>query len=151
MARRSSIYPLFICGVEFSSEEEMSRLNRLLVVEDQPKDIKVAEEAAHAAGIQEVVGRTSIREAQTYLEKGIQGEGPLPDGILLDLDLGQESGYELLRYWHSTPRLVRIPVVIWSILGDEHVEMCKLFKVNQYVGKWEGAVAIRTALASLNQ
>jgi CheY-like chemotaxis protein len=129
----------------------MNRLNRLLVVEDQPKDIKVAEEAARSIGIPEIVARTSIGEARTYLEKGIEGEGSLPDGILLDLDLGYDSGYELLRYWHSTPRLATIPVIVWSILGDEHVEMCKLFKVKQYVGKWEGGAAIRDALASLDQ
>jgi CheY-like chemotaxis protein len=129
----------------------MSRLNRLLLVEDQPKDLKAAEEAARSVGIAEVDARTTILAARTYLEKGLQGDGPLPDGIILDLDLGYESGYELLRYWHSTPRLASIPVIVWSILGDEHAEMCKLFKVTCYVGKWEGGPAIREALARLDQ
>lgn len=129
----------------------MSRLNRLLLVEDQPKDLKAAEDAARSVGIAEVDARTSIGAARAYLEKGIQGEGPLPDGIILDLDLGYESGYELLRYWHSTPRLTSIPVIVWSILGDEHAEMCKLFKVNCFIGKWEGGTAIREALARLDQ
>ncbi len=127
----------------------MSSLHRLLVVEDQPKDLRVAEEAARSIGITEIDARTSIQAARSYLEKGIQGEGPLPDGIILDLDLGYESGYELLRFWHSTPRLAGIPVIVWSILGTEHAEMCKLFKVHSYVGKWEGGPAIRDALASL--
>ena len=129
----------------------MSRLNRLLLVEDQPKDLKAAAEVAQSMGIAEVDARTSISAARTYLEKGVQGEGPLPDGIILDLDLGYESGYELLRYWHSTPRLASIPVIVWSILGNEHAEMCKLFKVNCYVGKWEGKPAIQEALARLGQ
>ena len=129
----------------------MSRLNRLLLVEDQPKDLKVAEEAARAVVITEVDARTSIPGARTYLEKGLRGEGPLPDGIILDLDLGYDSGYELLRYWHSTPSLAGIPVIVWSILGNEHAEMCRLFKVNCYVGKWEGGQAIQDALARLDQ
>ncbi len=129
----------------------MSRLSRLLLVEDQPKDLKAAEDAARSVGIAEVDARTSIGAARAYLEKGIQGEGPLPDGIILDLDLGYESGYELLRYWHATPRLTSIPVIVWSILGEEHAEMCKLFKVNCFIGKWEGGTAIREALARLDQ
>jgi CheY-like chemotaxis protein len=129
----------------------MSGLRRLLLVEDQTKDLKVAEEAARSVGIAEIEARTSIQTARTYLEKGLQGESPLPDAIILDLDLGYESGYELLRFWHSTPRLAQIPVIVWSILGTEHAEMCKLFKVNCYVGKWEGGSAIRDALAGLPQ
>ena len=129
----------------------MSRLNRLLIVEDQPKDLKVAHEAAISAGIAEIDARTSITAARNYLEAGLKGEGPLPDGIILDLDLGYESGYELLRYWHSTLGLARIPVIVWSILGNEYAEMCKLFNVNCYVGKWEGAGAIQDALTNLRE
>jgi CheY-like chemotaxis protein len=128
----------------------MSQVNRLLVVEDQPMDLKVAADAAHSVGIAEVDARTSIRAARSYLEKGMQGEGPLPDAIILDLDLGYESGYELLRYWHSTPSLTVIPVIVWSILGDKNAEMCELFKA-RFVGKWEGESAIREALARLDR
>jgi len=129
----------------------MSRLNRLLLVEDQAGDLKRAADAARSVGFAEIDARTSILAAKAYLEKGIEGEGPLPDAILLDLDLGYESGYELLRYWHATPRLASIPVIVWSILGDENAEICKLFSVKCYVGKWEGESAIREALASLVQ
>lgn len=129
----------------------MSPLNRLLLVEDQPGDLKRAEDAARSVGFAEIDARTSISAAKAYLEKGIEGIGPLPDGILLDLDLGYDSGYELLRFWHSTPRLARIPVIVWSILGNENAEICKLFKVKSYVGKWEGDAAIREALAGLDQ
>ena len=127
----------------------MSHLNRLLIVEDQPKDLRVAKDAAISAGITEIDARTTIAAARKYLEMGLQKEGPLPDGIILDLDLGYDSGFELLRYWHSTPELANIPVIVWSVLGNEYAEMCKLFKVKCFVGKWEGARAIQDALASL--
>jgi len=129
----------------------MSRLSRLLVVEDQPQDLKLAADAARSVGIAQVDTRSSIRASQTYLEKGLRGEGPLPDVIILDLDLGYESGYELLRYWHSTPSLAGIPVIVWSILGDKNEEICKLFKVSSFIGKWEGESAIREALARIIQ
>jgi CheY-like chemotaxis protein len=125
-------------------------VTRLLLVEDQPNDLHIAAETARSVGIAEIEARTSLQDARVYLEKGLQGETPLPDGIVLDLDLGYESGYELLRFWHSTPGLAKIPMVIWTLLGEEQREICNLFKVNAYVSKWEGIKAFRDALAALD-
>jgi len=125
-------------------------VKRLLVVEDQEKDLQLAANAAQSLGITEVDARTTSSAARAYLEKALDGSGPIPDGIVLDLNLGYESGYELLRYWHRTPELSKIPLIVWSILGDEQREMCKLFKVNNYVAKWEGEEAFRQALANLS-
>jgi CheY-like chemotaxis protein len=124
-------------------------VKRILVVEDQEKDLKFAAETARSLGFTEVDARTTASAARLYLEKALDGSAPLPDGIVLDLNLGYESGYELLRYWHRTPELSKIPLIVWSILGDEQREMCKLFKVNTFVGKWEGEEAFRQALANL--
>jgi CheY-like chemotaxis protein len=126
-------------------------MNRILVIEDQPSDLQIASQTARSAGIEEVEARTSIQAAMSYLEKGLKGESPLPDAIVLDLDLGYESGYELLRYWHSTPDLKRIPLLVWTILGEEQREICNLFKVSDYVSKWEGAAAFREALKKLQE
>jgi CheY-like chemotaxis protein len=125
-------------------------MKRLLLVEDQQKDIKFAAETARSLGIEEVDARTSSSAARQYLEKALEGESPLPDGIVLDLNLGYESGYELLRFWHRNPRLSEIPMLVWSVLGEDQRDMCKLFKVNSFVGKWEGEVAFREALAGIS-
>jgi CheY-like chemotaxis protein len=61
------------------------------------------------------------------VEKALGTEGSLPDLILLDLDLGPESGYEILRIRYSSPHLARIPVVIWTQLGLDNYEVCVLF------------------------
>jgi CheY-like chemotaxis protein len=124
-------------------------VKRILLVEDQEKDLQFAANTARLLGISEVDARTTASAARLYLEKALDGSAPLPDGIVLDLNLGYESGYELLRYWHRTPELAKIPIIVWSILGDEQREMCKLFKVNTFVGKWEGEEAFRQALANL--
>lgn len=121
-------------------------MTRMLVVEDQPSDLQVAAQTARAAGITDVEARSAAQAAMLYLEKGLRAEQPLPDIIVLDLDLGYESGYELLRYWHSNPELKQIPLIVWSILGEEQKEICNLFKVSDYVSKWEGAAALREAL-----
>jgi CheY-like chemotaxis protein len=127
----------------------MQPLKSLLLVENEPKDIQIATDVARSVGISEVEARTSLDAARSYLEKGLKGEGTLPEGIVLDLDLGYDSGYELLRFWHSTPALSAIPLIVWSVLGEEQREMCKLFKVNCFVGKWEGTAAFREALGKL--
>lgn len=123
-------------------------MKSLLLVDDRPNDLRIAADAARDLGILEVNAQTSMMKARQYLEKGLEGEIPLPDGIVLDLDLGHESGFELLRFWHSTPRLSGIPILIWSILEDEK-EICELFKVKSFVSKWEGPKAFREALAQL--
>ncbi len=121
-------------------------MTRMLLVEDQPSDLQVAARTASAAGITELEARSTAQAAMLYLEKGLRAEQPLPDIIVLDLDLGYESGYELLRYWHSSPELKRIPLIVWTILGEEQKEICKLFKVSDYVSKWEGAAAFCEAV-----
>jgi CheY-like chemotaxis protein len=124
-------------------------LKRLLIVEDEAKDLRLASDTARSLGITDVESRTTSTSARAYLEQALDGAIPLPDGIVLDLNLGYESGYEVLRFWHSTPALKKIPVIVWSVLGDDQREMCKLFKVEYFVAKWEGEKAFREVLASL--
>lgn len=123
-------------------------MKSLLLVDDRPNDLRIAADAAKELGITEVNAQTSIMRARMFLEKGLDGEVPLPDAIVLDLDLGHESGFELLRFWHSTPKLSTIPLMIWSVLDRER-EICNLFKVKLFVSKWEGPKAFREALAQL--
>jgi CheY-like chemotaxis protein len=125
-------------------------INSLLVVEDLATDLKVATDVARKAGISDVQSQTTSRGAREFLEKGLRGDVPLPDGIVLDLDLGHESGFEVLRFWHSTPRLKSIPLMVWSILGQEQREICGLFKVNGFVSKWEGEAAFKDALSKMS-
>lgn len=129
----------------------MKEAGLLLVVENEPKDMKNAGDSARAAGFAEVEGKTSPYAARIYLEDGLANGHKLPDGILLDLDFGVESGYELLRFWHSNPKLRTIPLIVWSILGEEQKQMCGLFKVKQFVGKWEGSEALQNALKEIVQ
>jgi DNA-binding response OmpR family regulator len=124
-------------------------LARILIVEDHEKDLSVAEQAARSAGFSDIEARADIRSTKVYLEKAIGAEGSLPDLILLDLDLGHESGYELLRIRYANTRLAKIPVLIWTQLGRENYEVCALFNISGYVAKWEGPAALRDVLVKL--
>lgn len=121
---------------------------RLLLVEDQSKDLMNAASVAESLGIGEIQACNSTGRAIRYLEDGVSGECPLPDGIVLDLDLGIESGYEILRYWRSTPALSGIPILVWSVV-EEQRGLCELFRVSSFVSKSEGIEVFRQALMQL--
>ena len=123
-------------------------MRELLLIDDQSVDLKKATEVAEALGFEKIHTRNSVHAARTLLEEGLAGKGSLPDGIVLDLDLGMDSGFELLRMWHGTPRLAAIPILVWSVL-DQQKEMCELFKVTSFVSKWEGMGAFREKLSQL--
>ena len=129
---------------------QMNRLNLLFLVEDDPKDIRLATETARSVGISSIEARTTLDAAKSYLERGLANEIPLPDLILLDLNLGYDNGQELMREWHSNSRLSRIPLIVWSVLeGEDQRRMCELFKVTAYVAKWEGVAALRDAFNTI--
>jgi len=122
----------------------------VLIVEDQPNDLRVATRAAEASGFSSVEARPSAESAVSWLQKGLAGEVSLPDAIVLDIDLGFQSGFELLRYWHSDPRLARIPLVVWTVLGDHYREICRMFKVKAYVEKGQDVSVLQQVLRGLS-
>lgn len=124
-------------------------MRNLLIVEDQPTDVRIASDLAQGLGFEAVEARSSVSAAKVYLERALDGHCKLPDVILLDLDLGYESGHELLRFWHGNPRLSGTRMIIWTVMGQEQQEVCRLFKVNAVVPKWEGAAALKRALELL--
>jgi CheY-like chemotaxis protein len=126
-------------------------MTRLLVVEDQPNDLRNATEVARSLGFTSVDARASAMAAKIYLEKGLEGEHVLPDAIVLDLDLGYESGFELMRFWHGKPQLAGIPLIVWTVMGEEQREICGLFKVSAYVQKSDDVRPLKEALEGLER
>lgn len=123
-------------------------MTKMLIVEDQPTDVRIAADVAQALGIA-VEARTSASAARLYLDGAIEGKHALPDLILLDLDLGYESGHEVLRFWHGHPKLARTRMVVWTVMGEAQQALCRLFNVTAVVPKWEGADSLRRMLQSL--
>lgn len=122
-----------------------NRKQHVLIVEDQASDMRVAAGVAESLGAT-VEGRSSARAAQLYLQSALEGERPLPDFLVVDLDLGYESGFELLRYWHGDPQLSKIPLIVWTGMGEEQQEICRLFKVTAVVSKSAGLAALKGTL-----
>jgi CheY-like chemotaxis protein len=124
---------------------------RTVIIEDNPTDIRIAARIARTAGFENIEAFTSMENAIERIDQGLRGERPLPDAIILDLNLGHESGYEVLRHWRETWADSRMRMVVWSALGDHNRELCALFHADAFVSKWKGEAALREALEGLNR
>jgi len=133
-------------GVHWGNHSD-GPMSLLLLLEDSPADIKRADEVARRAGFTEIEVHRFATDARIYLEKGLRGEVPLPEAIVLDIDLGLESGFELLRFWHRIPELKTIPLFVWTVTGDQYREVCGLFGVCEFVSKDDGPAALLKVLA----
>ena len=123
---------------------------RLLVLEDNLKDIGIATDMALRAGFSDVQTHSSSSMSEVILGNAIEDGKPLPDAMILDLDLGLESGFELLRFCHKNRLIPRIPVVVWTVMGEKEREICQLFEVQEVVAKHEGPSALCEALVRIN-
>jgi DNA-binding response OmpR family regulator len=123
---------------------------QVLIVEDHANDLHIAAKAAEASGFLQIEARSSAVMAIAYLERALEGKQPLPDAIVLDLDLGYDSGFEVLRFWHSRSELAKIPLVVWTVLGDQYRDICRMFKVSAYVYKGEDISVLRQVLSGLS-
>ncbi len=121
----------------------------VLILEDDPADGRRAADLARRAGFAEIELNGFASEARLYLERGMSGHGPLPDAMVVDLDLGLESGFEILRFWYGNPRLKAIPVIIWTVMGDHEREICRCFGVSSFVCKHDGSEALLEALSAI--
>ena len=122
----------------------------VFVVEDSPHDVSLAVKTARSAGFSEIDARSSLESAQSWLDKRLQEAMPLPAVMVIDLDLGPDSGYELLRFRHETPAMSNVQIIVWTQLGDENRQICELFKAEFYIPKWKGAMALQEALQAVN-
>ncbi|MBK6404948.1 MAG: response regulator [Holophagales bacterium] len=93
----------------------------ILLVEDNPADVRLTQEALKEA---KVVNRLSVvmdgEEAMAFLRReGRHVEAPRPDLILLDLNLPRKDGREVLAEVKADESLRRIPVVILTTSKSE--------------------------------
>lgn len=111
----------------------------------------MAADLAESLGVADVQARTSSLAARNYLQGLLDKNLPLPEAIILDLDLGYESGYDLLRFCHGHSQLNAIRFVVWTVMGEEQRDICNLFKVDAVVTKADGAPALKRALEHLTK
>ena len=93
----------------------------ILLVEDNPGDVRLTQEAIREAKIRNRLNVvTDGEEAVAYVRRqGNFADQPRPDLILLDLNLPKKDGREVLQDLKSDPDLHRIPVVVLTSSASE--------------------------------
>ena len=118
----------------------MDTLGRILIVEDDPKDVELTLAALDEYNLaNEVVVTRDGQEALDYLYcrgKYDARPGDNPAVILLDLKLPKIDGLEVLQQIKSDERVKRIPVVVLTSSHEEK-DMMRSYSlgVNAYVVK----------------
>jgi len=121
-------------------------MHNILIVEDNSQDMHQATRALQKLGAQEIQTTPSVAFALKHLREVAEGKKELPDLLVLDLEFSQESGFEVLRYWKSTPSLKKMRVIVWTQMGKLEQNIATLFDVEQVVDKNQGIGELEKAL-----
>jgi two-component system, chemotaxis family, response regulator Rcp1 len=110
----------------------------ILLVEDNPGDVRLTREAFHDAkgGVRWHVAKDGV-EAMTFLrQEGPHAGAPRPDLILLDLNLPKMDGREVLGHVKEDEALKTIPTVILTT-SDAEADVLKSYELgaNAYLSK----------------
>lgn len=91
-----------------------SRPAEILLVEDNPGDVELIEEALQSGRVLNRISVAGDGEAAVgFLNRERNYEdAPRPDLILLDLNIPKKSGFEVLAEIKGNPALLHVPVVI---------------------------------------
>jgi len=92
----------------------MTTTLNILLVEDNPADVELVREALDATNLVHVLQvANDFEEAKQHMDSMLLG-APRPDVLLMDLNLPQGSGLELLRLFRTNPDWQSIPVIVVS-------------------------------------
>ncbi len=110
----------------------------ILLVEDNPGDVRLTKEALKDAKVlNEIYVAKDGVEAMEFLHKqGQFTEAPIPDMILLDLNLPRKDGREVLAEIKKDPKLKHIPVIVLTTSkADEDIIKTYNLHANAYITK----------------
>jgi CheY-like chemotaxis protein len=101
----------------------------ILLIEDQGAFSDTCTKALHELGYDGVQLITHVLEAEQHLDDIVSNLTEPPAAIVLDLGLGMDSGFSLLRKCHAEPKLREVPILVWTKHTDE---LSKMF--SDYLG-----------------
>lgn len=94
----------------------------VLLVEDKTSDSDRCRAVLHQMGYDGVQLITNLELALEYLEDVLDNLTNPPDAIILDLGLGYDSGFDILRKCNAHPKLRKVPILVWTKQADAHSE-----------------------------
>ena len=110
----------------------------VLLVEDNPGDVRLTREALREGKVQNNLNvMPDGVEALAYLRRqGPYADAPRPDVILIDLNLPRKDGREVLEELKDDPALSNIPVVVLtSSQAEQDILRAYQLRANCYITK----------------
>jgi CheY-like chemotaxis protein len=130
--------PSFSAAIGVATPLDAFRMNPVLYAEDDENDAFLMEYSFRKEGVTRplrilsdgaqaiayLAGEPPFSDRETF---------PLPHVLLLDLNMPQRSGFEVLRWARSRPELQALPIVIFSSSNHQRDAMAALdFGANAY-------------------
>ena len=114
---------------------------QIVVIEDNDSDVFLLDRALKKQDIRfELVHLLSGGEAIGFIRRqGAYADAPIPNLILLDLNLSKYTGQDILREIRSAGHLCEVPVCVWSSSRSRRDEaLLKDLGVSQFITKPSG-------------
>ncbi|MEI7764525.1 MAG: response regulator [Comamonadaceae bacterium] len=121
-----------------STTDKECRQIEILLIEDNPGDARLTQEAMRAAKMTNVlhVVEDGVQAMEFLRQRSRFKDAPRPDLILLDLNLPKKDGRAVLSEVKTDPDLRRIPVVVLTTSrSEEDVMQAYDMHANAYVTK----------------
>jgi CheY-like chemotaxis protein len=132
------------------SVRKPNQLPNILIIEDQ------VERVDELRAILDSIGRSSARifstadDAIQHLRDVVRGKIDAPDLIVLDYELAQGSGFEVLKYYRASGELKGcVPLVVWTVLDSITTkEMSLWMGATAFVAKQSGRTSLEKVVRS---
>ena len=122
----------------------------VLILEDTDSDAHEVASALKEIGDFELQRFEAASRAIEFLSDALKNASELPALMVVDLNLPQSSGYELLRFYHATPQVQSIPCAVWSVMDNEiDKKLTTWMGSRKLISKNSGPATLRKSLASL--
>jgi CheY-like chemotaxis protein len=126
----------------------------VLVVDDDPGDVLLIEEALERSGqVQDVHVGGDGHDAVAFLRRtGQYTDAPRPDLILLDLNMPRMNGRQVLAEVKTDPQLCCIPILVFTTSQDPRdIVACYDLHANAYVTKPMNLEDFTTTVARIGE
>ena len=120
------------------SDNKSEKQPVILLVEDNPADVRLACEVLEEAGVSGplLVARDGEQALKMVFRQDEYASSPVPDLILLDLNLPRKSGLEVLKQIKQASDLRRIPILILTTSrAESDVQACYDAYANAFLTK----------------
>ena len=114
---------------------------RILVIEDNRSDVFLLDRALKKQELRfELVHLLNGGEALLFIRRqGAYADAPIPNLILVDLNLSKYTGQDILREIRSAKHLGDVPVCVWSSSRSRRDEaLVKDFGISKFITKPTG-------------